>query len=406
MYAQNDQLPKSTQQVKFCKQYYYRLLGLTIVLSLFLSTEITARSNPYQDSIEATGEARDTSNPDLLMQNFGAWDTNRVDEETARLYAELSRVYAETGDKEKAYRFFEKYSKIKDSLFYRAKKLEISKLKQDLATAAKDKELAAKNTQMMHNQELANRKNAIVLGLAGGILLILILCLQSVKSYTDKRNLLKKIREQIDQDMAISMLQASMQGERRERDKIAVQLRSNIRPLLQSVQLQLEDIEQNRQEILSSNAFSETQKIVGDVQQELEDIATALASGIETQGLVTAFTRFIRNIPTENALSVKFSVTGKERRLSSESEMIIYRMLQELVQNIMKHARANTASIVMDYGITMLNIQVQDNGMGFDTKTFDQGIGWSNIRERVHYLKGSCTRYNEAGTNIHICLPI
>jgi signal transduction histidine kinase len=352
------------------------------------------------------GKAWDTINPEVLMQNYATWDTSRIDDKTAQLYADLSRAYAETGDKEKAYRFFEKYSKVKDSLFSQAKDLEIHKLKQDLADASKDKDLAARNTQIMHNQELANRKNAIVMGLAGSILLILILCLQSVKSYIDKRNLLKKIREHMDQDMAISMLQASMQGEHRERDKIAVQLRSNIRPLLQNVQLQLEDIEQNQEEMARSNAFSETQKIVGDVQQELENIAAALASGMETQALVTAFTRFIRNIPNENALSVKLTVTGKERRLPSESEMIIYRMLQELVQNIMKHAHANTANIVMDYGETVLSIQVRDDGTGFDTKTFDQGIGWSNIKERVLYFKGSCTRYNEGGTTILIRLPI
>ncbi|MFA6058431.1 MAG: ATP-binding protein [Taibaiella sp.] len=394
------------QRVKICKEYYNKLLGLTIVFCTLLPSGIIARSNPYQSSTASSLKVGNTTNPEMLMRNYATWDTNRIDDETARLYADLSRAYAETGDKEKAYHFFEKYRKIKDSLFYQAKNLEIHKLKQDLAEAGKDKELATKSTLMMHNQELANRKNAIVMGLAGSILLILILCLQSVKSYVDKRNLLKKIREQMDQDMAISMLQASMQGEHRERDRIAIQLRNNIRPLLQNVQMQLEDIEQNKQNMLRSNAFSETQKIVGSVQQELENIATALASGMESQGLVTAFTRFIRNIPNENALSVKFTVTGKERRLPSESEMIIYRVLQELVQNIMKHAQAKTANIVIDYGETVLSIQVQDNGMGFDTKTFDQGIGWSNIRERILYLKGSCTRYNEAGTTILICLPI
>jgi two-component system NarL family sensor kinase len=396
----------SIQRVNFCKKYYYKLLGFTVVFCVCLPFGLLAQPKPYQDSTTSPGKMWDTTNPEVLMRDYATWDTNRIDDKTAQLYAGLSRIYAENGDKEKAYRFFEKYSKVKDSLFSQAKNLEIHKLKQDLADASKDKNLATRNTQMMHNQELANRKNAIVMGLAGSILLILILCLQSVKSYIDKRNLLKKIREQMDQDMAISMLQASMQGEHRERDKIAVQLRNNIRPLLQNVQLQLEDIEQNREEMLRSNAFSETQKIVGDVQQELENIATALASGMETQGLVTAFTRFIRNIPNENALSVNLTVTGKERRLPSESEMIIYRMLQELVQNIMKHAHAKAANIVMDYGETVLSIQVQDNGTGFDTKAFDQGIGWSNIQERVHYLKGSCTRYNEGGTTILICLPI
>jgi two-component system, NarL family, sensor kinase len=402
---QSGQLRMLSQRIKLYKGYYCRSLGLTIVFFLCVLSGIMARSNSYQDTT-TSGKVGETISLEMLLQNYTAWDTNRIDDQTALLYANLSKAYAVAGDKEKAYRFFERYSKIKDSLFYLTKNLEIHKLKQGLAEAGKDKELAAKSTLMMYNQELANRKNAIVMGLAGSILLILILCFQSVKSYMDKRNLLKKIREQMDQDMAISMLQASMQGEHRERDKIALQLRSNIRPLLQNVQLQLKDIQQNRQEILQSNAFSETQKIVKDVQQELENIATALASGVETQGLVTAFTHFIRNIPNENSLSVRLAVTGKERRLSSENEKIIYRMLQELVQNIMKHAHAKIANIIMDYGETELSIQVRDNGMGFNTNTLDQGIGWSNIQERVRYLKGSCTRYNETGTTILIRLPI
>lgn len=211
----------------------------------------------------------------------------------------------------------------------------------------------------------------------------------------------------MDQDMVISMLHASMQGEHKEREKIAIQLHNTIWPLLQEVQQQLEGIEQNQQGILHSTAFSETQQIIQDVQQELDEVATALApSGIETLGLVKAVDRFIRNIPKDNKLTVCFTVTGKECHLAAEKGMIIYRILQELVQNIMKHAHANTASIIMDYGKEELNIRVHDNGIGFDTKTLDQGIGWSNIQDRLLYLQGSCTRYNEAGTTILIRFPI
>jgi two-component system, NarL family, sensor kinase len=86
--------------------------------------------------------------------------------------------------------------------------------------------------------------------------------------------------------------------------------------------------------------------------------------------------------------------------------MVIYRMLQELVQNIVKHAHANTAHILMDYGETELSIRVQDDGTGFDQGTFNQGMGWPNIQERVLFLKGTCTRYNDSGTTILIHLPV
>lgn len=395
----------SAQQIRYSRQYSHGQSVLLASLFMLMSFGARARTNPNADSMALPG-MRDGISLEQLIQHYRAWDTSRIDEETAGLYASLSRAYARRGDPEKAYCFFDRYSKVKDSLFFQAKNKEINKLKQDLATTAKDRELAAKNIQVIHNQELANRKNAIVLGLAGSILLILILCLQAIKRYVDRHNLLKKIREQADQDAAISMLQASMQGEHRERDKIALQLHSNIRPLLQNVQLQLEGIERSRQDVLNSTAFSESQKIVEDVQRELENIATALASGVATQGLVTSLARFVCNIPNENALSVKLTVVGKERRLTREHEMIIYRMLQELVQNIVKHAQANTAHILMDYGETELSIRVQDDGTGFNPDTFNRGMGWPNIQERVFYLKGTCTRYNDAGTTILIHLPV
>ncbi|RYZ32796.1 MAG: hypothetical protein EOP49_37050 [Sphingobacteriales bacterium] len=218
----------------------------------------------------------------------------------------------------------------------------------------------------------------------------------------DKRRLLQKIREQTDQDMVLSMLQASRQGEHRERDRIAAQLHSNIRPLLQEVQLQLDDIQQHQLATQRSVAFMETQSIVGDVQEELEHIATALSNDMPSPGLVAMVRRFIHNIPGDNDLSVNLKVSGEERALPPESEQVIYRILQELVQNIMKHAHARNACISIDYGAASLNIRVQDDGLGFSTQSFDQGLGWPNIQERVRQLKGSCSRFNDAGTIVLI----
>lgn len=342
-----------------------------------------------------------------LNRRYAVWDTNRIDEETARLYAGLSAAYAASGDKHKAYLFFEHYSRVKDALLRLAKEREIQKLKKDVAAAGKDKELARKNIQIARNQELVSRKHAIVLGLAGGILLIVILCLQSVKTYFDKRNLLKKVREQHDHDTAISLLNASFQGEHRERDKIALQLHHNIRPLLQKVQLQLEEIKQNRQDIIPLAAFSETQKIVQDVQLELEDISSALASSdIGKLGLAEALHRFISNIPENNDLSVEFIVTGEELSLPAEKEMIVYRILQELVQNIVKHARANMATIILDYRINELGITVKDNGRGFDKLSNDKGMGWANIRDRLLYLQGTYHTDNQEGARVDIRIPL
>lgn len=387
------------------KRWLFILTGMIISLS----NPLWARLQPAPAPISYDNPLPENNNETItgLNQRYAVWDTNRVDEETAQLYASLSGAYATAGNKQKAYLFFEHYSRIKDSLFRLAKEGEIQKLKKDVAAAGKDKELAQKNIQIAHNQELVSRKHAIVLGLAGGILLIVILCLQSVKTYLDKRNLLKKVREQTDHDMAISLLQASFQGEHRERDKIAIQLHHSIKPLLQEVQLQLEELKQSRHDIVQRSAFSETQKIVQDVQLELEDISSALASSdIGTLGLAEALHRFISNIPENNDLSVELIITGKQHPLPAEKEMVVYRILQELVQNIMKHARANRATIIIDYRKHELGITVKDNGRGFGELSDDKGMGWANIRDRLLYLQGTYTTDNKEGARVDIRIPL
>jgi two-component system NarL family sensor kinase len=273
-------------------------------------------------------------------------DTTRINTEVARFYLNRSRYYATTGNDQKAYQYFERYTQVKDSLFSRLQQQEIQKLKQDVAAANKDKELALKQIQIVHNKELASGKRTVILFLYGGMALLLILSLMSVKRYTDKQNILKKVRKQKSHDMEISLINAGFQGEQEERNKIALQLKGTIGPLLGNVREKLHYLENTHTAIRQYPAFKETLKIVGDVSIELADISSSLASSdIETSGLVHAIDRFIDNVPKGDKLTLSLVVQGKETRLALEKELIIYRMVQELVQNIIKHAQADCATI-------------------------------------------------------------
>ena len=80
-----------------------------------------------------------------------------------------------------------------------------------------------------------------------------------------------------------------------------------------------------------------------------------------------------------------------ETRLDNSTEIIIYRIIQELLNNILKHAAASEVFVQLIKEENRLNIVVEDNGKGFDTALLEnnKGAGWTNIRSRVDYLKGN-----------------
>jgi signal transduction histidine kinase len=351
--------------------------------------------------------ARKNIAPDAEVKRYLPIDTTSINTEVARFYLNRSRYYATTGNDQKAYQYFERYTQVKDSLFSRTQQQEIQKLKQDVAAANKDKELALKQIQIAYNKELASGKNTVILFLYGGMALLLMLSLMSVKRYADKQNILKKVRKQKSHDMEISLINAGFQGEQEERNKIALQLKGTIGPLLGSVREKLQYLEHVHNTIRQYPAFKETQKIVGDVSIELDDISSSLASSdIETSGLVHALDRFIHNVPKGDKLTLSLIVQGKEIRLALEKELIIYRMVQELVQNIIKHAQADIATISISYRVQEINITVTDNGNGCDIDMQTKGIGWTNVKDKLLYLSGSYSIVNDRGTAVSLFIPL
>jgi signal transduction histidine kinase len=96
---------------------------------------------------------------------------------------------------------------------------------------------------------------------------------------------------------------------------------------------------------------------------------------------------------------VQFQSFGIDERLETTTEIFVYRIVQELVNNILKHAGASTAFVQVIRQGNRLNLIVEDNGKGFDTASLEhnKGAGWENIRSRVDYLKGKVDIHADAG---------
>jgi signal transduction histidine kinase len=126
-------------------------------------------------------------------------------------------------------------------------------------------------------------------------------------------------------------------------------------------------------------------------------------------GLVAAVRDFVNRMGTEK-LKINLVVLGLNERLPENIETVIYRVLQELINNIIKHAQANEVTIQLIRESNEFMLMVEDNGKGFDLeKTMQQqGIGLKNITSRVEYLNGQ-VNYDTAvgkGTTVIIEIPL
>jgi signal transduction histidine kinase len=116
-------------------------------------------------------------------------------------------------------------------------------------------------------------------------------------------------------------------------------------------------------------------------------------------GLDEALKEYCNTINATKMLSVKYQSLGMEARLDNSVEIIIYRIIQELLNNTMKHAGATEVFVQLIREAKRLNVVVEDNGKGFDgsLQENNKGAGLVNVRSRVDYLKGQLDIHSEPG---------
>lgn len=116
-------------------------------------------------------------------------------------------------------------------------------------------------------------------------------------------------------------------------------------------------------------------------------------------GLDEAVKDYCSAINTMKLVKVNYHSQGLDPRIDKATEIIVYRVIQELLNNILKHSGATEAFVQLIREGVRLNVGVEDNGKGFETATLEnnKGAGWTSIRSRVDYLKGRMDIHSEPG---------
>jgi signal transduction histidine kinase len=243
------------------------------------------------------------------------------------------------------------------------------------------------------------------------MLFVLLVCFMVVLLMINRKKKLAHIMEkqQMTADFEKQLLQSQLEIQEQSFNNISHEIHDNVGQLLSLTTMQLNILEHSdelNRPILEGARTSLNKAII-----DLRDLAKGLSTDrIARFSLLEDVAEEINRIQRSRILVANLRVEGKERALNPDRTLISFRIVQECLQNILKHAGAKNVSLLFNYGETELQILIQDDGKGFDVHgsvNSSSGLGLSNIMKRTEMVGGKLiieSRINE-GTRINIYIP-
>ena len=223
---------------------------------------------------------------------------------------------------------------------------------------------------------------------------------------------MKKV-DQEKRDMEKTLLNAIIQAEESERNRFAKDLHDGLGPILSTVKMSLSSLTRIEKDDQTKKILRNTDMVIDEAIKSIREISNNLSPHILNNfGLNKAMRNFINKINYSDTIKIKYTSTFDDERFDSNTEVVLYRVLCELINNTIKHAEATLISITLEKLAGKISCRYKDNGKGFDinklSPTQHSGMGYSNMLTRINSLNGSfnLTSEKEKGTKASITVPI
>lgn len=234
---------------------------------------------------------------------------------------------------------------------------------------------------------VVNRQIFIWLGITASLFFAIgLFLIQKIFRY------MKKVEEE-KRALEKELLHAIIQAEESERKRFANDLHDGLGPILSTVKMSLTTVERRDYDDTSKMILRNADSAIDEAIKSIREISNNLSPHILNNfGLKKAIRNFINKINLTDAIQIDFSTNINDQRFENDVEVVIYRVICELITNTIKHAKANTVEITMVLVGERLHGTYHDDGLGFNladsTKNNPTGMGFSNILSRVTSLNG------------------
>lgn len=317
-------------------------------------------------------------------------------------YQMLGSLYEQSGKKDEAIGLLKKYDQVKDSIYNENSSKQIAELQTKYETVRKEQQIQSQQFDI-------TRKNYWLMGTGSLLILGGLLGISWNRRFKLKKE--KQLTEEVmrQQDLATK---AVLEAEENERKRIAGELHDGVGQMMSAARMNLSAFEHDLQltDDKSKERFERIISLVDDSCKEVRIVShNMMPNALLKNGLANAVRDFVDKIDNR-VIKVDLYSEGLNERIDSNTEAVLYRVIQECVNNVIKHSGANHLDISLIKEESAISVTIEDNGNGFDAtqKENFEGIGLKNILTRIHYLKGEVEFDSRpgSGTLVAIHVPI
>ncbi|MBL0357158.1 MAG: tetratricopeptide repeat protein [Chitinophagaceae bacterium] len=437
-YASIGQLKKSdsifTETLKLAVRIDDKNLEQSACLNLgnnYLQQGDFEKMKPYMDKALLLSKELEIAESELIaLKGLSFYHTFKKNYPVAKQYAEealalsyqhdlkMQRVKVFTQLSNLAYamqdiELGEQYAKISgdlgDSLLNESIQKNTLELEKKYESANKETQIKKLEADKKIQELTIKQKNILNYILAGSAVIILIISLLGYRTYRQKQQLQQQRINELETQQQLTATEAVMKGEEQERSRLAKDLHDGLGGMLSGIKFSFNSMKGNL--IMTpdnAQAFERSMDMLDSSIKEMRRVAhNLMPEALVKFGLDTALKDFCNDINQSGALQVSYQSIGLENEITNQTTAIgIYRIIQELINNSMKHAAAKNAIIQLSKSADTITLTVEDDGKGFDTTLLKtaKGMGWANIVHRVEFLKGKLDVNSQPGKGTSVLI--
>ncbi len=319
------------------------------------------------------------------------------------------------GNYKPAATYYARYIHLHDSLREDESKKKINEIENKYQARTKQKAIIALQKDNLLQRAQLKQKRTLNIALAIGLLLVFLTGGLLYKNFKNKHVLLlqkqemhrQQIRE-LQQESKLIAAQSLMEGQEEERTRLARDLHDGVGGLLSGVKLSMSNMKGNV--FLSHENVDSFNNVINQLDQSIAELRRVshnmMPESLVKYGLKETLENYCESLNYSGKIKVQLQTYHMEQRMEQATEIVVYRIVQELLNNVIKHASAENVLIQLLREEERFSLTVEDDGKGFDMAAVDskRSAGLSNIRARAAYLNGTVDIISSPGegTSVHV----
>lgn len=315
----------------------------------------------------------------LLLKSIAKAEQTGFTKNKQNGHAVLMALYKDQGRYKKAYEQQSQYLQLSDSMINADKIRAVNEIEIKYQVAQKDKAIMENKLMIARQGKKLYQNKIIITSISTGVLLLLIFGI-AVYRHRQKINL---------RDRKIEQLKAMMDGQEKERMRLSRELHDGLGGMLMGIKLNLKSVQRQHNDKAVHEDLAGIMQLLHDMGDEIRQASHNLMPDVLLKHhLKEALELYCEQLDTGGKLKIDLQFHGDLQQLDVSTELQVYRIIQELLHNIIRHAKATLAAIQVRCTDRTLCISVEDNGKGFDTAQPADGAGLHNIEARIQSLNG------------------